>query len=192
MRVITLPASALLLLSLVSFGAKAQERICQDRPGVAALQGRISSRYVSLTNPRFSFMRPPVIPQEVRVWREALGRRGVSTREFTDQNVDNSFVFMVKRGSPAWRVRVSRVGPYVVMFRLSGPNNKSSELVDCSNLRPVEYEILRELGDQQFKLLDATALDFPSNLRKLRYPPDEYPQPINIWQALFSEVRNVQ
>lgn len=187
-----LPAAlTLLLLSLLPAAAQTPE-FCQDPPRINTVHGLIRAKYGSTNRPDLRFLRSEAIPAEVTAWVNDLRRRRLIADPLpVDLGADNSFIFKVKRGEPAWRVRVSKVGPYVVMFRLGG-RDTPSELVDCDNIRPDEHVLLRELGVRRFKLLNAATLDFRSDMKKLRYPQEEYTMPINVWQALFSEDRTRQ
>jgi len=104
-------------------------------------------------------------------------------KDVTDLNQDGSFVYLIEQDRDRqWKLQISMVGPYAVLFRLAQP---LPTLIDESVLKGSDTEIviLRILLKHHVQLLDEPTLieRFPL---KLDYADD---QNVRLYQVLFTD-----
>jgi hypothetical protein len=143
----------------------------------------IRSVYGSFENPDFHFAsealrrRPyeQVVSQLERIFK---------AEEDTDVNDDVSFGYVLRsHGQREWVLRLSMVGPYAVVLRLSG--NGPAEVVSpgAPTLEEQELKLLQVLSAQGIQVLSQDELMRPVPLSLYNTNPGN----VRIYQALFSD-----
>jgi hypothetical protein len=171
---------ALAVLVLVGTGLCLSPQSSQGcNQGLAVrIRSSIQNRYRLQNDPDFTFLQDP-LPSNVQNGLADLKRKGYEVRDFTDPSVDVSFVYGLKKDREAWRLCLSRVGPYATLFRLGRDGNK--QLMNSAT----SPDIAQFITVTRYTLLGRRLLSCPAHLQRLRIISDS--NKIRNWQALFRE-----
>lgn len=157
----------------------------EDMTNVEQLFQSIMSKYHSMENPDFHWVAEEY---ERRPYRELelqlMGR--FSVEDITDLNNDVSCVFAISPvGSGVqWTLKVSLVGPYVILLRETGARGWDVYVQGESDARSVdECWILEACRQHAIEVLPLDILKTPIGLRLF----DTDPENVRLYQALFSD-----
>ncbi|MFY0577710.1 hypothetical protein ACN28S_28415 [Cystobacter fuscus] len=143
----------------------------------------IRSVYGSFENPDFHFVSEALRQRPYKQIASHLERM-FKTEEDTDANDDVSFGYILRgHGQQEWVLRLSMVGPYAVVLRLSG--NGSAEVVSpgAPTLEEQALKLLQVLSAQGIQVLSQDELMRPVTLSLYNTDPGN----VRIYQALFSD-----
>jgi len=178
-----LPVAAVLTLTVVLSERRGEAQPCRSRLA-AEVNSFIQQSYGgSLESPKTTF-RKRVPPPPVRDMVNALRGMGYEIGDpYVDLGLDNSFNYSVKRDGKAWRLCVSMVGPYAVLFRLG----RDEQLTLLADVRPptLGHEIKKVVSDGKYTLLDRATLSCATDL-KLEHTVTAG-RPVRFWQALVRD-----
>jgi hypothetical protein len=145
--------------------------------------------YKSISDPDFSFIRREP-PSDVTEMLNSLAEKGFVVKAYTDAGTDVSFVYGLERETKAWRLRISMLGKFAVLFRLNR-KIRVELITDSSAPNQYEQQIIKAIKDKRHALLPQTILKCPAPMTRLRNIENSDRFTITYWHTLFSDQRGL-
>jgi hypothetical protein len=173
-----------LILFTPTIGRTARAQ-CQDAVKTKIVHS-INDKYKNPAEPDFSFTFASSTPSDLLANLKSIG---FEVEKLQDDRADLSFAYHIKNPKVLkynhWRLLISMVGKYAVLFRLQ--ELRRDELVTVlSNLNwPKEREIIKVLSNNRFEVLSKGVLCCRSPLARLQNMESGWT--IRFWHALFRD-----
>jgi hypothetical protein len=140
----------------------------------------IHDEYQSFESPDFSFVEEAISSRPYERVVQQIGTK-FQVEEDTDPNDDVSFGYFLTNGPQHWVLRISMLGPYAVLLRVS--DSERAELVTSSEeaMSDAERDLLHILADNEVSLLAREVLLQPVPLSLFNA------EDTRVYQALFTD-----